>query len=254
MLPSLAVAGPVEIIAHRGASYDAPENTVAAYRTAWVQGTDACELDLWLTKDKQIVVLHDRDTKRVAGVDRKVGEQTFDEIRALDAGRWKGAKFAGEKIPTLKEMLATVPAGKRVFVEIKDTEEILAALDRDLKAAGLKPQQTPIICFSASVVAALKKRRPDLEAYWLVSLDAKNKKPPTAESLIKKAKEIGAGGLDLSASKLLDQAYADKIKATGLKLYVWTVNDPAVARRMAAIGVDGITTDRPGWLREQLGK
>jgi glycerophosphoryl diester phosphodiesterase len=71
---------------------------------------------------------------------------------------------------------------------------------------------------------------------------------------VAKAKEIRADGLDLSASPALDAEYAKAVRAAGLKLYVWTVNDVAVARRMVGLGVDGITTDRPGWLREQLGK
>lgn len=222
-------------------------------KLAWSQKADAGELDIFLSKDGKIVVLHDKDTKRVAGVDRLVADQTFAELRQLDVGSWKGKQFAGEKIPTLEEMLATVPAGRRMFVEIKTGPEIVPELDRVLKASGLKPAQTPIISFNAPVVAAMKKRRPDLEAYWIVSMKPnKGRKPPTLESLLATAKSVNADGLDLSAAPMLDKPFADKIKAAGLKLYVWTVNELDVAKRMVEIGVDGITTDRPGWLREQL--
>ena len=115
-------ASPVEIVGHRGASHDAPENTLAAIRLAWEQGADAAEFDVYLSKDGKIVVIHDKDTKRVAGVDRPVVGQTLDELRRLDVGKWKAPKFAGEKLPTLNEMLATVPAGKRVFIEVKCAE------------------------------------------------------------------------------------------------------------------------------------
>src|SRR5439155_19827959 len=108
----LADAPKVEIIAHRGASWDAPENTVAAINLAWKQKADASEFDVFLSKDGKIIVIHDKDTKRVAGVDKQVIDQTFDELRQLDVGKWKGPNFAGEKIPTLAEMLATVPKGK----------------------------------------------------------------------------------------------------------------------------------------------
>jgi glycerophosphoryl diester phosphodiesterase len=260
LLSQLPAAGmgnatPVEIVAHRGASHDAPENTVAAIKLAWEQKADASEFDVFLTKDGKIVVIHDKDTKRVAGIDRKVADQTLEEIRKLDAGRWKGEKFAGEKIPTLEEMLATVPAGKRVFIEVKTGPEIVPELDLVLRASKLKPEQTPVISFDARVVAAVKKARPDLKAYWIVSLKpAKGKEPPTAEELIAKAKSVNADGLDLSASDVLDRDYARKVKSAGLALYVWTVNDEAVARRMIDIGVESITTDRPGWLREKLGR
>jgi glycerophosphoryl diester phosphodiesterase len=116
----------------------------------------------------------------------------------------------------------------------------------------LKSAQTAVISFHAEVIAAVKKARPDLQAYWVVSIDPKGKKARGAEELIERARVIGADGLDLSATKSLDAAYAKKVKGAGLKLYVWTVNDPAVARRLVALGVDGITTDRPGWLRDRL--
>jgi glycerophosphoryl diester phosphodiesterase len=245
----------VEIIAHRGASHDAPENTVAAVRLAWRQNADAAEFDVFLSKDNIIVAIHDKDTKRVAGVNHRVALHTFAELRKLDVGRWKDAKYAGERIPRLEEMLATVPEGKRVFIEVKCGPEIVPVLDRALRASKLKPAQTPVISFHADVIAAAKKTRPDLEAYWVVSLKpAKGKKVPTAEELIQRAKQIGADGLDLSATETLDAAFAKKVKSAGLKLYVWTVNDIELARRMVEIGVDGITTDRPGWLREQLAK
>jgi glycerophosphoryl diester phosphodiesterase len=243
----------IEIVAHRGASYDAPENTVAAIKLAWDQGADAAEFDVHLSKDGRIVVIHDKDTKRVAGLDKKVVDQTFAELRQLDVGIWKGERFRGEKVPSLEEMLHTVPAGKRVFIEVKCGPEIVPELDWVLRASRLKPEQTPVISFHADVVAAIKKARPGLESYWIVSLKpAKGKKLPTAEELIAKAQAIRADGLDLSASEILDAAFARKVRAARLKLFVWTVNDLPVARRMVALGVDGITTDRPGWLREQL--
>lgn len=247
-------AAAVEIIAHRGASYDAPENTVAAIKLAWEQKADGSEFDIYLTKDRQIAVIHDATTKRTAGVDRKVAETALPELRLLDVGKWKNPKFAGEKIPTLDEMLATVPDGKAAYIEVKCGPEIVPELTRVLKATKLKPAQLPVISFNAAVIAAVKAARPDIPAYWLVSLDRKGAKPPTAAELIAKAKELRADGLDLSATASLDEAFAAEVKKAGLKLYVWTVNDAAVAKRMAKLGVDGITTDRPAWLREQLAK
>lgn len=258
-LLTLALCAPaappgVEIVAHRGASFDAPENTLASVKLAWDQKADAAEFDIYLSKDGRAVVLHDKSLKRTAGVDRLVTDLTADEMAKLDVGRWKGEKFAGERVPRLDEVLATVPDRKRVFIEVKCGPEIVPELDRVLKASKLKSEQTAVISFSAEVVAAVKKARPDLQAYWIVSLAAKgDKKPPTAAALIARAKEIRADGLDLSATAdVLTADYARQVKGAGQKLYVWTVNDVALARAMIAVGVDGITTDRPGWLREQL--
>lgn len=250
-LGSFAIAAeplPVEIVAHRGASGEAPENTVAALKLAWEQGADGAEFDIYLSQDGQIVACHDKDTKRTAGVSKIIAETSLAELRKLDVGTWKNAKYAGERIPTLEEMLATIPAEKKVYIEVKCGPEIVPVLNRVLQATDLKPTQTPVICFNAEVVAAVKKLRPDLPAYWLVSL----KDETTADGLLAKVREIDADGLDLSANSKLDQEFAAKIRKAGLRLDVWTVNDPAVARRMVQIGVQGITTDRPGWLREQL--
>jgi len=246
---------PVEIIGHRGASHDAPENTLASIKIAWEQGADAAEFDVYLSKDGKIVVIHDKDTKRTAGVDKPVVGQTLEELRLLDVGRWKDAKYAGERIPTLIEVLATVPTGKRVFIEVKCGPEIVPELKRDLAKAKLKPEQTAVISFSAPVVAAAKKELPELKAYWIVGIVPNKKKPGkiwTIEELIAKGQEIKADGLDLSADPQITKEFVDKANAAKLPVYVWTVNDADIARKMIAAGVLGVTTDRPGWLREQL--
>jgi glycerophosphoryl diester phosphodiesterase len=253
---TLTAADPlkVEIVGHRGASFDAPENTVVAIKLAWEQKADASEFDVYLTKDGKLVVIHDATTKRTCGTELKVAESTLEELRKLDAGKWKGEKFAGEKLPTLDEMLATVPEGKRVFIEIKCGPEAVPEMDRVLRASKLKPEQACVISFNAYVVAASKKLRPDLQAFWIVSLNTKGK-PKTPEELIAKATAIKADGLDLSATAaVLDKAFGDKVKAAGLKLYVWTVDDPELAKKMIAAGAESITTNKPGWLREQLAK
>ncbi len=245
----------VEIIAHRGASYDAPENTVAAIKLAWEQGADGSEFDVYLSSDNHIVVIHDKDTKRTGGgAEKLVAKSTLAELQQLDVGLWKDAKFRNERIPTIADMFATVPTGKKVFVEVKCGPEIVPALDKALRASKLKPKQTPVIAFDANVIAELKKIRPDVPAYWLVSLNKKDTPPPSVASVIAKAREINADGLDLSATEALDEAYAKAIHDAKLPLYVWTVNKPDVAERMIKLGVKGITTDRPAWLREQLSK
>ncbi|HKB04431.1 MAG TPA: glycerophosphodiester phosphodiesterase [Gemmataceae bacterium] len=248
-------APPVEIIGHRGASFDAPENTLAAVRLAWEQGADAVEFDVYLSKDGKIVVMHDRDTRRTAGVDKRVVDQTLDELRALDVGKWKDPKFAGEKIPTLAEVLAPTPAGKRVFIEVKCGPEIVPELKRVLADAKLRPEQTAVISFSADVVAAARNELPDLKAYWIVGLGSNEKKPKkvcTPEGLIAKAKEIRADGLDLSADAEVTPEFIKKAIGAKLPVYVWTVNDVDLARQMIDLGVMGVTTDRPGWLRKHL--
>src|SRR3954470_5431765 len=111
---------PVEFCAHRGESHDAPENTMAAYRLAW-ERTDAAELDVHLTKDGKLILSHDADTARCTGGAHKlvIKDTTADELRKLDVGSWKDPKYAGEKMPLLEEIVATIPEGKRLFIEVK---------------------------------------------------------------------------------------------------------------------------------------
>lgn len=250
-----AIAGDVEIIGHRGASYDAPENTLASVDLAWRQGADAVEIDVWLSRDGRIVAIHDKATKRVAGVDRPVARQTLEELRRLDVGRWKNERFAGERIPTLSEVLATIPDNRRLFIEIKCGPEIVPALERDLAAAGKQPEQTAVISFSLETVTAVKQAREDLECFWIVELKPDEQsgqlKPAVAE-LVEQTVAAELDGLDIGNSPPIDAAFVTAVKDAGLELYVWTVNDPAAAKRFVELGVDGLTTDRPGWLREKL--
>src|SRR5687768_10419957 len=109
----------MKIIAHRGASFDAPENTLAAARLGWAQGAEALELDVQLTRDGELAVIHDEDAHRVAGVRLAVRDALWSDLAGLDVGRWKGATFVGERIPRLGDMLAIVPRERRVFIEIK---------------------------------------------------------------------------------------------------------------------------------------
>ena len=108
----------VEIIAHRGASYDAPENTLASVNLGWQRGADAVEVDVFLTKDQKIVALHDKNTKRTTGHDGLVHEMTWDQLRHLDAGSWKNKKYQDEPIPLLSQILETIPKGKYLVIEI----------------------------------------------------------------------------------------------------------------------------------------
>ncbi|HVE43064.1 MAG TPA: glycerophosphodiester phosphodiesterase [Planctomycetota bacterium] len=243
----------VEWIAHRGASDQAPENTLAAFRLGWQQA-DACELDIYLTKDGKIAVIHDATTKRTAGVDKPISQQTLDELQALDAGSWKGATYAGEKIPTLKDVLELLPEKKRLFIEIKCGAEVLPELKRTIDAFPAKAGRLAIIGFGRATMVEAKKLLPTIPVFWLASYkaDKTSGRHPDLDDLIARCKADGLDGLDLDQAFPLDAAAVAKVHSAGLKLYTWTVNDPETARKQAAAGVDGITTDRPDALRRKL--
>ena len=244
-----------EIIAHRGASRDAPENTLAAIRLAWDQGADAVEIDVHQSRDGHIVVLHDAHTRKTAGVARRVRSQTLPELGALDVGRWKHARWAGERIPTLAGVLDILPVGKRLFVEIKCGPECLPALVDTLNRSGRKPSQVIPIGFDLTTMKLVKWAMPALEVAWVQGFRRtwRGGWAPGAAKLIALAREAGLDALDVGGRGPVNSAFAAKVHAAGLKLYIWTVDAPRLARRLAAAGVDGLTTNRPGWLREKLG-
>ena len=250
--------GRASIVAHRGASRDAPENTIAAFELAWRQGADAIEGDFYLTKDRRIVCIHDSTTKRTAGANLVVAKSTLAELRKLDVGKWRGAKWAGQRIPTLEEVLAIVPAGKRLLIEIKCGPEIVGVLKKVLESSRLTRQQTIIISFNAKVIAEAKKQLPRHKALWLAGLRKDKKTGNWASSrqkVLATLKEIGADGLDCQAAPAaIDRSFMSELRSRGLELHVWTVDDLKTALYFQGIGAGSITTNRPAWLREQLAK
>ncbi len=249
-------AGPPLLIAHRGASHEAPENTLAAFRLAWEEGADGIEGDFYLSKDGRIVCIHDKDTKRTAGKNVRVADSTFADLRKLDVGSWKSPKYAGERIPTLSEVLAAVPQGKLIYVEIKCGPEIVPALKPVFAASGLANEQIRVIAFDKNVIAAVKKQLPGIKAYWLTSYKqdppAKTWKP-TAESVRETLQEIAADGLGTKAEpRVVGADFVKQLREAGREFHAWTIDDVPLARRFLELGVDSITTNRPAFLRKNL--
>ncbi len=244
----------MEIIAHRGASWDAPENTLAAIRIAWAQAADAVELDLRLSRDGELVLMHDPNTRRTAGCDQLVAAQSSAELQALDAGLWKGAAWAGERIPLLSAALAALPRGRRLFLELKIGPEALLPLRSELRNAGTDLSQIVFLAFDHAMVSALRKGFPTAHVHWLVGRNSfECADPPAAlASVVAQARAAGADGLGLDCRIPLSTASVAAIAAAGLQLVVWTVDEPALARRLVRVGVRRITTNRPAFLRASL--
>lgn len=243
----------MDLIAHRGASYLAPENTVAAANLAWEKKADAVEVDVYLSSDNRVVVIHDGTTKRTGGEELKVAESTAAQLRTLDVGSFKDAAYAGERVPLLEEVVATIPSGKELYVEIKCGPEVLPHLQKIFDDSG-KRDRIVIIAFDYDTAVESKELMPDIPTYWLVGT-RKDKETeqwiPHDPALVAKTLAGGLDGLDVHWAGV-DETFARSVEEAGLGLYVWTVNDPAEAARLKALGVQGVTTDRPGFLRDEL--
>jgi len=242
MLPGVFGSGQVKIIAHRGASYLAPENTVAASRLAWELGADAVECDIYLTGDNKIIVCHDGTTKRTTGEDYRISETDSKTLRKLDAGSFKDVKYRGERLPFLKELIKTVPADKELVVEIKCKSEILPFLKKEIDRYR-KGRNFSFICFDFQTISDTKRIFPEYPCYWLCSNAA------LLEATFDKVPAADLEGISLSYA-IINESVIKKAGDLNLEVYSWTVDDPAEAKRLTGLGVKGITTNRPGWLNK----
>lgn len=248
VVSSFAAFAQQTFIAHRGASYLAPENTVASANLAWELGADAVEIDVYLTADNRVMVLHDKDTKRTTGGKQSLNIKDTPSLvlRDLDVGSWKDEKYKGEKIPFFSEIVETVPEGKKLVVEIKTGSEIFPHLKREIEKSG-KQDQMIFICFGWETILDTKKEFPNNACYWLSS----NKQG--LEKRMEEAAEAGLEGVNLNY-KIIDEEVVQMAKKLNLEVLTWTVNDPGIAQKMTDLSVKAITTDRPKWLKEEMEK
>lgn len=252
LLSSMAIAAELpKLIAHRGASHAAPENTLAAFKLAWDEGADGIEGDFQLTADGEVVCIHDPDTKRVAGRKLVVAKSAWQDLAGLDVGAWKSPAFKGERIPRLTDVLDVLPAGKRFFLEIKSGPEIVDPIRLILAANKAEPKQVVMISFNADVIAACREKLPAYQAHWISDLKGIGK-PAKRAAFARQLALCGAQGLQFKAAAPVDAAWLKSLRDDDLELASWTVDDVATARRLAAMGVQNLTTNRPGPLRAEF--
>lgn len=227
-------------IGHRGAAGTAPENTLASFRRAAALGCDGVEFDLHRTADGHLVVIHDPYLERTTSGRGLVRDTTLAGIRTLDAGGWKGPEFAGERVPTLAEVVRD-PAlqGLFLYVELKAGSihypGIEAQLAGELRALGCTGR-VQVSSFDHVALKALRGLDPDLP---LGMLYAGNLLDPVGM-----AQAIGANALH-PAWEFVTPDLVRAAHAAGLQVNVWTVNAPEHVARMRACGVDGIMSDFP---------
>lgn len=235
------------VISHRGASGHAPENTLAAFRRAVALGSTFIETDLQLSRDARFVAIHDDSLGRTTNGQGQVHDLTLAELRRLDAGSWFGSAFAGERIPTLEEILDFSKKHDVVFyLELKPAGSWGGehALIGALRESGEIPR-TVVISFDASIVAGLRKVEPTLMTGLLYEGQMEN---PLDRAVEAGARQLVVRG-DLVTPALLVEA-----RKRDLQVVCWTVNHPAHMRALISAGVDGIMSDYPDRLQAALKK
>lgn len=241
----------MELIAHRGASYLAPENTLSAFALAWELGVDGVEGDFRLTRDGRIVCIHDDNTLRTSGLKYQVAQTTFKTLRSLDVGLWRGDQWKGEVIPTLEECFSLVPRGKKFFLEVKAGPEIVGPL---LKVLRVQPVdfQLAVLSFDQQVLDMLAHHLSSVPTY--LCLDRKLWQEILGQGqglsqqdlclLDNHLRRLGVRGVALSLELGMQPGLAAGLKALGLEVNVWTVDDPNLAQRLVP-EVNSITSNRP---------
>jgi glycerophosphoryl diester phosphodiesterase len=225
---------PVVVIAHRGSSAAAPENTLAAFRLAVEQGADFVELDVQESADGEVLVVHDSDLMKLGGAPSKIWETDAATLRAVDIGSHAGAQFAGERVPTLAEALAVCKGKARVIIELKSyghdqkLEERVAAI---VEAAGMA-DDCVYMSLDHAMIGRMKRLRPSWRCGVLVA---------------KAVGDLASLDADFFAveARVATRRFVRLVHGAGREVYVWTLNDPAWMLAAMSHGVDGLITDRP---------
>jgi glycerophosphoryl diester phosphodiesterase len=254
-VPSLSSTDPL-IIAHRGSSADAPENSLAAFQLAWDQGADGIEGDFRLTADGQIVCIHDEDTARTTGAALIVERSTAAELQSLDAGKWKGDAWRGERIPLLAEVLRIVPQGKRAFLELKSGVEIVGPLADELSRFESARDRIDLMSFDAEVVRLCRERLSDIRCLWLTDFKLVGSAwRPTAEEIIAMIELSRADGIGVeNRPNVVNEGFVTRLRDCGIRdIHVWTVNYSSEIASYGRLGVTSLITNHPALLRRHLG-
>lgn len=233
------------LIAHRGESVDAPENTLPAYRTAVERGF-GFECDIYLSKDGRVFTFHDRNLSRTTGGanTNRCADVTWDEVSMLDVGgwgKWKGSKFAGTRPALLEEVLELARDGRRIYVEVKTGPEIVPYVKAVLaKQSRATPGNTLFISFNKESCRALKSAMPEYKVYWLTSI----RKGMTADDVLSGVRESGADGVDCQFKRdIVTDAMVRTVREAGYEFHVWTVDNLDDTLEAFRRGAQTVTTN-----------
>jgi len=238
----LQLPAPPWIVGHRGAAGEATENTLSAFQRAIADGADMIELDVQLTADGELAVLHDWDLARLAGIPWLVEETRWADLQTLRL-RTSGER-EGEPVPTLEEVLAALPAEFPLNVEIKRRQAARGALCEALIAATAGRRNLLLSSFDHELLRELRRRAP---AAALAPLASEH-----AADALAAARQLAAVSLHLG-SRIAEGPVLAAAAAARLPVLAFTVNDAAAARALFSVGVAGVFTDFPGRLRRDLG-
>ena len=224
------------IIAHRGASSYAPENTIAAFDLALQMGARHLELDVHLSRDDHLVVIHDDTVDRTTNGTGSVASQTLVALQALDAGAWFGDAFVGARLPTLGEVLTRYHGRAHLHIELKGHTAHLPQQTVDLVRAHGMEQQVTCTSFQYTHLQTLRAYAPEFPTGWLVG--------EISEAVIAQAHALGCAQLCPRAA-LVTPDLVQRLHAEGFRVRAWGVGNTALMGQVVAAGADGMTVNFP---------
>ncbi len=232
------------VIAHRGASGFYPENTFAAFQAAVECGADFIELDVQMTKDGRLAVIHDADVDRTTNGTGKVADHTLAQLKALDAGSWKGQAFTGERIPSLEEVLMHFKDKIHLLIEVKhstDHETTAKALQGILEEYEDIKTNIIIQSFDTDFLESFNKRMPHIPIGVLVRHQVKGIKDQQIEKMAAIASFINPK-ITMASDQLIK-----RIQKQGAGCFIWTVKNKKQKQALEGLKPNGIATDYPEW-------
>ncbi|MDE2635801.1 MAG: glycerophosphodiester phosphodiesterase family protein [Chloroflexota bacterium] len=235
------------IFGHRGAMARAPMNTMASFALAMQQGADGIELDIHLSRDGQLVVIHDDSVDATSDGQGKVADMTLDQLKRLDAGAWYSDEFAGQRIPTLDEVFDAFGDGMFINVEIKSSRETVDRLEKRLAECLRRHnmrERVIVSCFDPVILRRAEQAMPKVLMGFLYAPAM----PAAHEIPLKEIRHEARHPLHV----MVDEGYMKWARAQGYYVNVWTVNDPERARQLKRLGVNTIMTDDPATIISAL--
>ena len=252
---SEADASHVKSVGHRGAAAHAPENTLAGFSAAMQLGVDFIEMDIHLTKDNHVVVLHDTNTKRTTGYDAEVNSLTLEEVQELDAGSWFGSAFTNERIPTLAESLALIKGQCQVLIEIKWPKSSIyeQIVTETLKVIDQQDASSWVILqsFESRYLQEAHQKKPSIRLHQLLFGDAVGL-PVYQDRALRLGKFSPVAGVTSVNTYYLYLHEQMKEQYGVSELGVFTVNDEAAIAKSIANGATYIISDKPELVRQYL--
>ena len=241
----------VWIIAHRGACAYAPENTLPAFNLAWKMGADGIEGDFRLTADGQVVCMHDATTERLADINLPIASTDYAQLRTVNIAHSFKPAPPPAHMPLLSEVIATVPRGKQLFIELKSGPQIAPTLIEVLQASQLSTDQIILFSFNTEVLRAIQALDTPYRTGLIINFDIAptGQLTPTLEDSLRTAQQLGCAGLHIGAHHRLPKNIGEQTRAHGLRLHTWTVDTQELSQTMQSLGVQSITTNKPDTIR-----